>query len=150
MTGKIYIALLCGIVLLSGGIVMAQNYNQLKMEDRPVNWQPPFPDEEFSFNRFKTQSEFNDYLEYRFPVGTHKREIDLVLVRIGGADPRIIVNPEMLDNAQFAVKYSKRTWRDFFYALAFMPPTRSFANFYFDRDFKLIKSFAVSPNSRLF
>jgi len=142
---KIYIALFCCIVLLSGGIVMAQNYNQLKMEDRPADWQPPFPDEKFSFSRFKNTTEFNNYLEYRFPIGTPKREVDLVLVRIGGADSRMILTPEMIDSKQHAVRYNKWTWQRLLGRLLLSPDGKAFVTVHYDRNSKLIKSFGVAP-----
>lgn len=134
--------LVCGL----SNAVIAQNYNQLKMEDRPVDWQSPFPDEEFSFNRFKTPSEFNDYLKYRFPVGTPRGEVDKILVRIGGADPRIYLTPEMIDNKRHAVSYDKWTWRGLLGKL-FLSPNgiNAFVTVLYDRNSKLIKSVAVTP-----
>jgi len=167
MTAKIFIALLFSIILLSGGIVLAQNYNQsktedrttehkfpfpmkdyhnqLKMEDRPSDWQPPFPDEDFSFSRFENTTEFNDYLEYRFPVGTPRPEIERVLVRIGGADSRMHLTPEMIDNKQHAVTYNKWTWQRLLGRLMLSPNREAFVTVYYDRHSKLIKSFGEAP-----
>lgn len=138
--------LIIGILFLYEPQVEAQTYNALALEDRPVDYQPPFPDEEFSFSRFNTQSEFNEYLRYRFPIGTPKQEIDRILVGFGNGEAEIITNDYLEKQNLTLVRYSKYTWKDFLYSLAFMPQTSSFANFYFNNDDQLIKSFAVSPN----
>lgn len=125
---------------------MAKDYhNQLLMENRPADWKPPFPDKEFSFSRFKTSSDFNDYLEYRFPVGTPSAAIEKIMVEYGGARKRIVTEDFYQKENPIVIKYYKWTWQGIVDRLFFSPNKEAFAVFYFDNDLRLVKSYGDAP-----
>jgi hypothetical protein len=108
---------------------MAKDYhNQLLMENRPADWKPPFPDKEFSFSRFKTSSDFNDYL-----------------VEYGGARKRIVTEDFYQKENPIVIKYYKWTWQGIVDRLFFSPNKEAFAVFYFDNDLRLVKSYGDAP-----
>lgn len=106
----------------------------------------PFPDEEFSFNKFGDHRKFYTYLRARLPVGTTEPEVDQLLVGYGDAEKNIIVIPQRSSNGERSAEYIKKGWANYVTALFGMQPFAAWRVITtYDRNGKLTHLFLNGP-----